>query len=148
MLATDLNAAIGNHESRDESYLNCLTTSIETPPYHHLQLQVGKTAMNLGLNDISLASLQEAMLVNPDDLETRHVLTDAYLKAGLNIEAFNTARASLQIAPADLDNVLWFSEFMSNQSSEKEAIQVLKDAIYLRPEEKTLYLTSRVPLLD
>ena len=143
MLATDLNAAIGNHESAYESYLKLLDNPQSKSPrsYHHLQLQVGKTAMNLGLNDISLASLQEAMLVNPDDLETRHVLTDAYLKAGLNIEAFNTARASLQIAPADLDNVLWFSEFMSNQSSEKEAIQVLKDAIYLRPEEKTLYLT-------
>ena len=143
MLATDLNAAIGNHESAYESYLKLLDNPQSKSPrsYHHLQLQIGKTALNLGLNDISLASLQEAMMVSPDDLETRHVLTNAYLKAGLGNEAFNTARASLQIAPADLDNLLWFSEFMSNQDNEREAIQVLKDAIHLRPEDKTLYLT-------
>jgi len=143
MLATDLNAAIGNHESAYESYLKLLDNPQSKSPrsYHHLQLQIGKTALNLGLNDISLASLQEAMQVSPDDLETRHILTNAYLNAGLNNEAFNTARASLQIAPADLDNVLWFSEFMTEQNNEKEAIQVLKDAIHLRPEDKTLYLT-------
>ena len=143
MLATDLNAAIGNYESAYESYLKLLDNPQSKSPrsYHHLQLQIGKTALNLGLTDISLASLQEAILVNPDDLESRHVLTTAYLKAGSNNEAFNTARASLQIAPADLDNVLWFSEFMSDQNNEKEAIQVLKDAIHLRPEDKTLYLT-------
>ena len=143
MLATDLNAAIGNHESAYESYLKLLDSPQAKSPraYHHLQLQIGKTALNMGLNDVSLASLQEAMLVNPDHLETRHVLTNAYLNAGLNNEAFNTARANLQIAPANLDNVLWFSDFMSDQNNEKEAIQVLKDAIHLRPEDKTLYLT-------
>ena len=93
------------------------------------------------MHDISLASLQEAMLVNPDDLETRHVLADAYLKSSLEQEAFNTARASLQIAPSDLENILWFSGFMSDHGNEKEAIQILKDAIHLRPEDKTLYLT-------
>lgn len=143
LLATDLNAAIGNDESAYESYLKLLESPQSKSPraYHHLQLQIGKTALNLGLDDISLASLQEAVLVNPDDLETRHVLTKAYLNSGLNKEAFNTARASLQIAPADLENVFWFSEFMSNQGNEKEAIQVLKDSIHLRPEDKTLYLT-------
>lgn len=143
MLATDLNAAIGNDESAYESYLKLLDNPQSKSPraYHHLQLQIGKTALNLGLHDISLASLQEAMQVNPDDLETRHVLTNAYLNAGLNNEAFNSARASLQIAPTDLDNVLWFSEFMSSQDNEKETIQVLKDALHLRPEDKTLYLT-------
>ena len=143
MLATDLNASIGNHEAAYESYIKLLDSPQSKAPraYHHLQLQIGKTALNLGLIDISLASLQEAMLVNPDDLETRHVLTNAYLTAGLNNEAFNSARASLQIAPADLENVFWFSEFMSDQGNEKESIQVLKDSIHLRPEDKTLYLT-------
>jgi tetratricopeptide (TPR) repeat protein len=143
MLATDLNAAIGNHESAYESYLKLLDSPQSKAPraYHHLQLEIGKTALQLGLYDISLASLQEAILVNPDDLETRQVLANAYLSSGLQSEAFNTARASLQIAPAELENVLWFTGFMNEHDNEKEAIQVLKDAIHLRPEEKTLYLT-------
>lgn len=143
LLATDLNAAVGNNESAYESYLKLLDSPQSKSPraYHHLQLQIGKTALNLGLHDISLASLQEAVMVNPDDLETRQVLADAYLASGVKPEALNTARACLQIAPTDLENVLWFSEFMSEQGNEKEAIQVLKDAIHLRPEDKTLYIT-------
>lgn len=143
MLSTDINAAIGNHELAYESYLRLLDGQQAKSPrvYHHLQLQIGKTCLKLGMHDISLASLQEAMLVNPDDLETRHVLADAYLKSSLEQEAFNTARASLQIAPSDLENILWFSGFMSDHGNEKEAIQILKDAIHLRPEDKTLYLT-------
>ncbi|MFA5611661.1 MAG: tetratricopeptide repeat protein [Anaerolineaceae bacterium] len=143
ILSTDMNAAVGNNEPAYESYLRLLDSPQAKSPraYHHLQLQIGKISSKLGMHDISLASLQEAMLVDPDDLETRHVLADAYLKSSLEQEAFNTARASLQIAPSDLENILWFSGFMSDHGNEREAIQILKDAIHLRPEDKTLYLT-------
>ncbi len=143
LLATDLNAAIGNDNAAYESYLQLLDSPQAKSPraYHHLQLQLGKTALKLGFDDVSLASLQEALLVKPDDLETRQMLARAYLISGSEEDAFSTARAALQIAPADLENVLWFSDFMSENHNEKEAIQVIRDAIHLRPEEKTLYLT-------
>ena len=143
LLQTDLNAALGRHEKAYESYLALLDIPQSKAPraYHHLQLQIGKSALALGMNDISLASLQEAMLVNPDDLDTRYALAQAYCQAELKEEAFNIARAALQIAPSEVDNLLWFSAFMSEQNNEKESIQVLKDALHLRPEEKILYLT-------
>jgi tetratricopeptide (TPR) repeat protein len=143
LLTTDLQAAVGQAEEAYSGYLKLLDWPQAKAPraYHHLQLQIGKTAGKLGLNDISLASLQEAMLINPDNLETRHILTKAFLDSDLAEEANNTARSALQIAPADLENVLWFSQFMSDNGNEKESIQVLKDAIHLRPEDKTLYLT-------
>lgn len=143
LLQTDLNAALGKHEKAYESYLGLLDIPQSKAPraYHHLQLQIGKTALALGMNDISLASLQEAMLVNPDDLDTRYALAQAYCQAELKEEAFNIARAALQISPSDVDNLLWFSAFMSENNNEKESIQVLKDALHLRPEEKILYLT-------
>ncbi len=44
MLATDLNAAIGNHESAYESYLKLLDNPQSKSPrsYHHLQLKSGR----------------------------------------------------------------------------------------------------------
>ena len=143
LLQTDLNAALGKHEKAYESYLTLLDIPQSKAPraYHHLQLQIGKSALALGMNDISLASLQEAMLVNPDDLDTRYALAQAYCQAELKEEAFNIARAALQIAPSEVDNLLWFIAFMSEHNNEKESIQVLKDALHLRPEEKILYLT-------
>jgi tetratricopeptide (TPR) repeat protein len=143
MLKTDLKAANGIDEEAYSEYLKLLDNPRSKSPrtYHHLQSQIGKTARRLGLKDIALASLQEAMMVDPDNLDTRHILAAAYLDSDLRDEAFNTARAALQIAPSDVENLLWFSGFMNEQHNEKETIQVLRDALHLRPENETLYLT-------
>jgi len=143
ILQTDLLAANGHNEEAYAGYLKLLDDPRAKMPasYHHLHFQIGKTAEKIGMIDIALASLQEAMLVNPDDLETRHILAKTYLEANLNDEAFNTARSALQIAPSDVDNILWFSAFMNQEDNHKETIQVLKDAIHLRPDNESLYLT-------
>lgn len=143
MLTSDLKAANGMFEEAYSDYLGLLDDPQAKAPraYHHLQLQIGKTASKLGLQDIALASLQEAMLINPDHLNTRHILAKAYLDSGLDEEALNTARAALQIAPSDVENILWFSEFMNARGNEKESVQVLKDALHLRPDNQSLYLT-------
>lgn len=143
MLTADLKTANGLNEDAYTAYLGLLDDPQAKSPraYHHLQLQIGKTASRLGLNDIALASLQEAMLINPDHLNTRHILANAYVDSGLEEEALITARAAIQIAPSDVDNILWFSDFMNSLGNEKEAIQVLKDAIHLRPDNQSLYLT-------
>lgn len=143
LLQTDLDVALGKYEKGYQTYLSLLdhpqAKSLST--YHHLQFQIGKSAFALGMNDISLASLQEAMLVKPDDLDTRYALAQSYCSSELEEEAFTVARAALQIAPGDVKNILWFSTFMNDRNNEKESIQVLKDALHLRPEEKILYLT-------
>lgn len=143
ILLADLKAANGHDEEAYSSYLKLLDEPRAKMPvfHHHLHSHIGKTAGKLGLTDIALASLQEAMLVNPDNIETRRILAKTYLDANLNDEAFNTARSALQIAPSDVDNILWFSAFMNQQDNHKETIQVLKDAIHLRPDNESLYLT-------
>ena len=143
LLRTDLDATLGKHEKAYQTYLSLLDSPQAKSPgtYHHLQYQIGKSALALGMNDISLASLQEAMLVKPDDLDTRYALAQSYCSSELEEEANNIARAALQIAPGDVKNILWFSTFMNDRNNEKESIQVLKDALHLRPDEKILYLT-------
>ena len=143
LLQADLKATLGMHEAAYQDYLQLLDFPEARSPrsYHHLQFQTGKTALALGLTDISLASLQEAVLTDPDDLATRHILAKAFMEANLEDEGFATARSAMQIAPTDIENVLWYSDFMSEHDNAREAIQALKDTIHLRPDDKALYLT-------
>ena len=143
LLHTDLKAANALNEEAYSEYLKLLDDPRARSPraYHHLQSQIGKTASALGLKDVALASLQEAVITDPDNLETRHLLARTYCDSNLQEEAFNTARAALQIAPSDVDNILWFSSFMNGHENQKESIQVLKDAVHLRPDNEILYLT-------
>jgi len=143
LLQADLKATLGMHEAAYQDYLQLLDYPEARAPhsYHHLQFQTGQTALALGLTDISLASLQEAVLTDPDDLPTRHALAKAFMTANLEDEGFSTARSAMQIAPTEIENVLWYSDFMSEHNNAREAIQVLKDTIHLRPDDKALYLT-------
>ena len=143
LLQADLKASLGMHDAAYQDYLQLLDYPEARSPrsYHHLQFQTGKTALALGLTDISLASLQEAVLTDPDDLPSRHTLAKAYMEANLEDEGFATARSAMQIAPTEIENVLWYSDFMSEHDKAREAIQVLKDTIHLRPDDKALYLT-------
>ena len=74
--------------------------------YFHLQHQIGRSALKLGSPDVSLSALQEAVSVNPDNLDARHTLAEAFAAAGLREESLAAARATLQLAPTELDNVL------------------------------------------
>lgn len=143
LLQADLKASLGMSDAAYQDYLQLLDFPEARSPrsYHHLQFQTGKTALALGLTDISLASLQEAVLIDPDDLPSRHTLAKAYMEANLEDEGFATARSAMQIAPTEIENVLWYSNFMSEHDNAREAIQVLKDTIHLRPDDKALYLT-------
>ncbi len=143
LLQADLKATLGMHEAAYQDYLQLLDYPEARSPrsYHHLQFQTGQTALALGMTDISLASLQEAVLTDPDDLPSRHTLAKAFMAANLEDEGFSTARAAMQIAPTEIENVLWYSDFMSEHNNAREAIQVLKDTIHLRPDDKALYLT-------
>lgn len=142
LLAADMEMALGNLESAYKTYLTLLDApeANAAPVYHHLQLQIGQVASALGMQDISLASLQEAILANPDDLEAYQILAEAYQTAGLTDEGLKAANSALQIDPSNLENLLWYSTFASSNQNTHEAIQVLKDAIHLRPDEKALYL--------
>ncbi len=143
VLEADIKSAQANYPEAYQDYLTLLDQTESKAPriYHHLQHQIGSTALKLGLNDIALASLQEAVMVNPDNLNTRHILAEAYIASGLVEEGLNSAKAALQLAPADLDNVLWYSNFTLHNQNEQESIQVLRDAIRLHPDERALYLT-------
>lgn len=143
LLETDVKAKLGMLEEAYEDYLYLLDLPEAKAPrfYQHLQRQIGLVALDLGFEDISMASLQEAITFNASDLPSRHALSIAYQKSGLVDQAVESAQAALHLAPTDTSNVLWFSKFMQANGRPHDAIQALKDAIFSKPEEQVLHLS-------
>lgn len=143
LVESDVKAQLGQLQEAYEDYQYLLDLPEAKAPrfYQHLQRQLGLVALDLGFEDISMASLQEAISFNPNDLASRHALSQAYLKSDLQEKAIESAQTALQLAPTDTNNVLWFSKFMQANQRPHDAIQALKDAIYLRPEEQILHLS-------
>ena len=151
LLEADVKAKLGELNEAYEDYLYLLDLPEAKAPrfYQHLQRQIGLVALDLGYDDISMASLQEAISYNPNDLASRHALSHAYLKSGLNDKAIESAQTALELAPTDTHNVLWYSKFMQANHRIHDAIQALKDAIFRRPEEQILHLSlARVYLAN
>lgn len=142
VLEADIQYAQGNMESAYKAYLELLDQPEGKTPrtYFHLQHQIGQCALKSGQPEISLSALQEAVLVDPDNLEVRHTLSEAFAAAGMPEESLAAAKATLQLAPTELDNVLWYSSFCSKNGNEREAVQILKDTLYLLPDEQALDL--------
>ena len=142
VLEADIHYAQGNLKEAFQTYLELLDHPEGKTPhtYFHLQHQIGRSALKLGSPDVSLSALQEAVSVNPDNLDARHTLAEAFAAAGLREEGLAAARATLQLAPTELDNVLWYSSFCGAHENEREAIQVLKDTLHLLPNEQSLFL--------
>ena len=115
-LHADVKYAVGQAESAYQDYLQLIGLPEAQIPreYHHLQLQTGRAAMRLGLVDESLAALQEAILADPDNLEARHTLSEAYALAGLDEESKIAAQTALQLDPTNLENVIWYSDFAAS----------------------------------
>lgn len=143
LLESDVKGKLGMLEEAYEDYLYLLDLPEAKAPrfYQHLQRQIGLVALDLGFEDISMASLQEAISFNANDLPSRHALSLAYQKSGLIDQAIESAQNALQLAPTETANVLWFSKFMQTNQRPHEAIQALKDAIFSKPEEQILHLS-------
>lgn len=151
VLEADVKAKLGQLAEAYEDYLYLLDLPEAKAPrfYQHLQREIGLVALDLGYEDISMASLQEAISFNPSDLASRHALSVAYLKSDLKDKAIESAQTALQLAPTDTNNVLWFSRFMQANQKPHDAIQALKDAIFIRPDEQILHLSlARVYLAN
>jgi len=143
LLLADVKCVLGSMQEAHAGYLELLNEPNAKAPetYCHIQFGIGKTALALKLNEISLAALQEAVMIKPDKVEIRHTLAETYMMSELTNEGLNSAKAALQIAPKDLGNILWFTQFMIKNGQNQQAILSLKNAIRIAPGQRELYIT-------
>ncbi|MFH1446676.1 MAG: tetratricopeptide repeat protein, partial [Chloroflexota bacterium] len=143
LLIADVKCALGSVQEAHMGYLELVSEPNAKAPetYCHIQFGIGKTALALKLNEISLAALKEAVMIKPDKVEIRHALAEVYMMSQLTNEGLNSAKAALQIAPQDLENILWFTQFMIKNDQPQNAILSLKNAIRIAPGQRELYIT-------
>ena len=117
---------------------------MERPEFHtaefrwRVQAGLGQVSLRLQRYESALASLQEAIQEQPENVRLQHLLAEAYSLSQLDQQAQNTARNSLKLAPDDLENLEWFANFMAHTGEYNEAIQALRTATQLAPNTSGL----------
>ena len=142
MLQADLKLAVGEYQQAYERYLSlaALPTAKSPINYKHIQYGIGKSALGLNFNEISLAALQEAVMNNPNDHLTRQTLAEAYIQSGSPEEGLESANIALQVSPDDIQNILWYANFVTGIGAPRHALLVLRNAAIRLPERQDLKL--------
>ncbi len=89
---------------------------------------LGKTALALNRPEVALAVLDEAAHEQPDNVTIQRLLVPTYLKANLPQEALITAKHALELAPEDVDNLVWYAQTMLETGNKDEAIKTIRKA--------------------
>lgn len=138
----DLDRLLGRHQLALDAYVK-LTNRASTEksgPSWQLQYGLGQSALALGKVEMSLAALQEAAAHQPESTRILHGLAEAYQCSELAGKASETARTALKLAPRDLQNILWYAHFRSDNNQPEEAVKALKEALIFDSERPQLKL--------
>ncbi len=141
LLYADLLAATNREELAKEIYVS-LSEDVNLPIDTRWKVNYGLGVMStkLGQIDIALAALEEAGIQNPSNFEIHQKLAETYAFANLPNAAIESAQAALAIAPSDLGNLIWYSEFCTKVGDIPEALSSLDAAIKQQPEKAELRL--------
>ena len=101
---------------------------------------MGAVALMLEQTETALASLQDAVLLNPNLVVLRRKLAEAYLSVLLKKEALREARRALALAPDDISNLHWFADMAVKLNEDPEAIHALQCATQLEPDVPDFWL--------
>jgi tetratricopeptide (TPR) repeat protein len=132
----------GNYELAYQKFEELM----ERPEFHatefhwRVQAGLGQVALHLEQYDSALASLQEAVQDQPDNVYLQRLLAESYILSRLEKQALATARYALKLAPDDLENLIWFADIMTRLKEPLEAIQALRTATQLAPDNPIHWL--------
>ncbi len=117
LLLAEIYSLVGETEAANSMYSKLMNEFKENSTQHHLLWRVyaGMGLVKLALNEIDsgIAALQEADQLNSKHLGIKQKIAEAYQLTSLGQQAEAKAEEIFQFAPTDVDNLLWFSEFMA-----------------------------------
>jgi Flp pilus assembly protein TadD len=105
-----------------------------------LQAGLGIAAIQMGLKEVGITSLKEAVQAKPNNYKLLQKLAEIYLNANLIQDAYVAAQQSLGLQPHSVENVLWYAKTMNKLGQENEADEALRSAALLNPEDPKLLL--------
>ena len=100
----------------------------------------GRTALALEKPDIATASLQEAAQADPQNPEIFRTLTEAFTAADLTKEALKVAHTAKQLAPDDVEMLIWYANILTKLQKTTDAIPALTRALELSPNQPALLI--------
>jgi tetratricopeptide (TPR) repeat protein len=130
---------LGELQKAEEAYEQALELVPPSQPVERarLALGLGRVALKLNQPEKALATLQEAARLDPNNSEIQRALSEANLACGHSQEAFDAAKATLDLKPQDLDTLVWFIEqgrrLDQSGQARAEVTQALQQATQLAP---------------
>jgi tetratricopeptide (TPR) repeat protein len=146
----DIKRLSGKQEQALESY-RLLTEASNTdnkPEQWRLAYGLGKSATSLGNFDLAMAALQDASSKKPGNIMVMHALAEAYQANDFEDKAHQIARSTLKLAPQEVNNILWYAEFMAKRNDMEEALKALTEALQMNPNRADLQLRLAKTLLS
>lgn len=101
---------------------------------------MGAVSDSLEMKDIALAAMKEAAQAAPERLDVLKKLTKVYLHADLSEEAFQTVRNVRNIAPDEIDVLVWFAEIASLTGHVDDAMEALGCATEIDARSPEMWL--------
>jgi tetratricopeptide (TPR) repeat protein len=99
-----------------------------------------RTALALDKPELAIASLQEATQVDPKNPEIFRTLSEAFCAAELSNEALKVAHITKQLAPDDVEMLIWYANILTKLNKSQDAIPALTRAIELSPNQPALLI--------
>ena len=136
-------AATQNHPAALEIYQKVLDTSLLNDPAwsSRLAIGMGRTALALGKPEVAIASMQDVIQNDPEELQPYRLLAEAYLAAHLPENALRAAQSAILLRDDDPQTITWVGPFikrlldqnnieLSKPGNNSLLRQVLEDSIH------------------
>lgn len=130
LILGSLHFAMGNFEDAMQEFKVSVEIAANTENSLRWIAQggMGKVALAMNNPEIALAVLDEASNAQPKNLALQKLLVPAYIKAELSQEALITAQHAMELAPEDMDTLVWFAERMVEFGKSEESIKSIRRA--------------------
>lgn len=140
LLKAELFANKGFHEQAFEAYTKLLEkqNSIDKSFFERIQAGFASSAAFLGKFEVALAAIKQAVDTKPQWIGLRKVLANIYAMAGEISDALEQATIVLDSGAQIVENVIWFTEFLSGIGKTEEAESKLREIVKEQPDNLTL----------
>lgn len=101
---------------------------------------LGLAALHIGQAELAMETLQDAVLIQPEQEGLQRLIAEAFFQANQRSEAILKARNVVKMSPNDAGNLLWFADFMAKVDEIAEAISTMQVITQLMPEKPELWL--------
>ncbi|MBE0685534.1 MAG: hypothetical protein IH585_05995, partial [Anaerolineaceae bacterium] len=98
---------------------------------------LGLVKIDLSEVDSGIAALQEADQLNTKHLGIKQKIAETYLSASLKNQAESKAEEIYQLGSTDIENLLWYSNFMEKIGNSEGEIRGLEQILHFDPVNST-----------